>query len=315
MNNPIEQSVAITIQMGPALDAGDGVAEETGLSPTVELSKAHAAFAARDSASAINHDANGWYRVPLNTTDVATVGRLIAKFDDAAIHLPVWHEFTVVPANVYDSLVGGTDALQVHANEITADLINSTAIASAAIADQAVVSVAGNVDGNVVGSVASVSGSVGSIAANGLNSTSVKSGALAGETIAAVSGNVAGNVVGTVASVTGNVDGNIAGSVASVSGNVTGSVGSLAAQAKTDVNAEVVDVIKTDTIAEQAQGVPPATPTLEQAAGYLYMALRNEVTVDANDKTFANDAGTVIHKKALSDDATTYTEAKSVSGP
>lgn len=310
MNNPIKQSVAVTIQMGPALDAGDGVAEETGLSPTVELSKANAAFAARDSAGAINHDANGWYRVPLNTTDVATAGRLIAKFDDAATHLPVWHEFTVVPVNVYDSLVGGTDALRVHTSEITADLINSTAIASAAIADQAVAS--------VVGSVASVSGSVGSMAADGLNSTSVKSGALAGETIAAVSGNVAGNVVGTVASVTGNVDGNVTGSVASVSGNVdgnvTGSIGSLAAQAKTDVNAEVADVIKTDTIAEQAQGVPPATPTLEQAAGYLYMALRNEITVDASDKTFANDAGTVIHKKALSDDGT-YTEAKSVSGP
>jgi len=81
------------------------------------------------------------------------------------------------------------------------------------------------------------------------------------------------------------------------------------------VNAEVVDVLKTDTVAELAQGIPTATPTIESAIMRIYMALRNEVTVTATSKGFTNDAGTVIWKKALSDDATTYTEAEGVSGP
>lgn len=104
----LKQSTTVTIQMGPALDKTDGVTEETALSPTVEISKNNAVYAARNSATAIAHDANGWYRVELNTTDTNTLGRLIAKFDDAATHLPVWHEFTIVPADVYDSLVSGT---------------------------------------------------------------------------------------------------------------------------------------------------------------------------------------------------------------
>ena len=37
--------------------------------------------------------------------------------------------------------------------------------------------------------------------------------------------------------------------------------------------------------------------------------------VDANNKEVHNDAGTVICKKALTDDGTTYSEAEMVSGP
>lgn len=113
MDGWLKQSTTVTIQMGPALDKTDGVTEETGLSPTVEVSKAGAAFAARSSATAITHDANGWYRVELNTTDTGTLGILKVKFDDAATHLPVWHTFMVVPANIYDSLVGGSDLIDV----------------------------------------------------------------------------------------------------------------------------------------------------------------------------------------------------------
>lgn len=128
----IEQSTTITVQLGPALDATDGVTEETALSPTVELSKNGAVFAARNSATAITHDANGWYRVELNATDTNTLGRLIAKFDDSATHLPVWHEFMVVPTNVFDSLFGA-DALQVHVTEFTAGVIDAAAIGTGAI--------------------------------------------------------------------------------------------------------------------------------------------------------------------------------------
>lgn len=81
------------------------------------------------------------------------------------------------------------------------------------------------------------------------------------------------------------------------------------------INAEVSDVIKTDTIAELAQAIPPSTPTLETAIMYLYMALRNRVDVDGSDKEFHDDADTVVWKKALSDSGSVYTEAKGASGP
>ena len=87
------------------------------------------------------------------------------------------------------------------------------------------------------------------------------------------------------------------------------------ATGKAEINAEVVDVVATDTIAELAQGIPAATPTIRAALMLLYMGWRNKLDVDANNKEVHNDAGTVICKKALTDDGTTYSEAEMVSGP
>ncbi len=112
------------------------------------------------------------------------------------------------------------------------------------------------------------------------------------------------SVTGAVGSVTGNLG-----------GNVTGSVGSLAAQAKADVNAEVVDALGVDTIAELAQGIPAATPTIKQAIMLLYMALRNESLTTASLLSIKNDVGTVITKAALADDAVTLTKGKLATGP
>ena len=77
---------------------------------------------------------------------------------------------------------------------------------------------------------------------------------------------------------------------------------------------EIVDVLKTDTISEMAQGKPTATPTFEEAVMYLYMALRNKLDVSGTIKEFHNDAGTIVWKKSLSDDGSTYTEAEGESG-
>lgn len=98
-------------------------------------------------------------------------------------------------------------------------------------------------------------------------------------------------------------------------GDNMGSVTSNLELGPSEVNAEVVDVLKADTVAEMAQQAPPTTPTLEEAIMYLYMALVHEGTVTSSLKTFSNNAGTVIWKKALSDDTTTYTEAESATGP
>lgn len=66
---------------------------------------------------------------------------------------------------------------------------------------------------------------------------------------------------------------------------------------------------------ELAQAQPSATPSWQVALMAQYMELRNQLTASGNQKSVYNDAGTLIFKKALTDDGSTYTEAKAVSGP
>ena len=133
----LKQSTTTTIYLGPFVDDSDGKTAETALTITAYLSKAGAAAVARNSATAISHDRDGYYRVELNATDTNTAGRL-RVFSSTAGALPVWADCVVLPANVYDSLIANTDALQVHTNEITANLITAAALnadATAEIAD------------------------------------------------------------------------------------------------------------------------------------------------------------------------------------
>lgn len=110
----LKQSTAVDIGLGPFVDATDGVTPETGLTISqadVRLKKNGGSWAQKNQASAATHEENGWYEVSLNTTDTDTLGTLlVAVYETGA--LPVWREFQVVPANVYDSLVGGSDTLQ-----------------------------------------------------------------------------------------------------------------------------------------------------------------------------------------------------------
>ena len=84
-----------------------------------------------------------------------------------------------------------------------------------------------------------------------------------------------------------------------------------------EINAEVADVLKTDTTTEPSQGAPTATPTMQEILTYLYVAVRNRLDVDSVSgfKEFHNDAGTVIFKKAMTDAGGIYSEAEAVIGP
>lgn len=76
-----------------------------------------------------------------------------------------------------------------------------------------------------------------------------------------------------------------------------------------DVNAEVVDALATDTYAEPT-GTPAATITLASKIGWLFMALRNRLDITATKKTFYDDGGAAEWEKDLSDDGTTYSESE-----
>ncbi|MBD3260091.1 MAG: hypothetical protein GF334_00135, partial [Candidatus Altiarchaeales archaeon] len=127
----LEQSTSPTITLGPFVDATDGYTPEEALTISqadVRLSKNGAAFAQKNESTSATHDENGWYRIPLNTTDTGTLGRLIVAVYETGAR-PVHREFMVVPAEVYGGLVDDTDTLPVDVQEIdgnttSADYLN-----------------------------------------------------------------------------------------------------------------------------------------------------------------------------------------------
>lgn len=111
----IKQSTSVDLPVGPFVDNVDGFTAETALTitqPDVRLKKNGAAWAQKNAAQTLAHEENGWYEVTLDTTDTNTLGQLKLAIAETGA-LPVWADFTVVPANVYDSLIGGGDALDV----------------------------------------------------------------------------------------------------------------------------------------------------------------------------------------------------------
>ena len=123
----LKQSTAVTLSLGPFVDDSDGKTAETGLSLTVYLSKNGAAAVARNSGSAVSHDRDGYYRVPLDATDTAASG-LLRVFASPAGALPVWRDGVVLPAAVYDALIGGNATLPVATGAI-ADAVWDEALA------------------------------------------------------------------------------------------------------------------------------------------------------------------------------------------
>jgi hypothetical protein len=104
----LRQSTAVAPVVGPFLGT-DGLTPNTGLadqSANARLVKAGAgsAFAAASWA----HDALGHYLVGLSTAHTDTLGRLRLAFSLPATYAPVWEDFTVLSAAVYDSLFGAT---------------------------------------------------------------------------------------------------------------------------------------------------------------------------------------------------------------
>ncbi len=117
----LKQGAAATVVLGPFVDDTDGKTAETALSiaqADIRLSKNGGAFAQSHNGAGATHLENGYYSVPLDTTDTGTLGRLTVAVSKSGA-LPVWTDFQVVPANVYDSLVGGSDSLEVDAVAIS----------------------------------------------------------------------------------------------------------------------------------------------------------------------------------------------------
>lgn len=108
----LKQSTAATVVLGPFVDSSDGATAETGLTISqadIRLSKNGAAFAQTNNATGASHMENGYYSVPLDTTDTNTVGRLTVAVSESGA-LQVWREFQILEETVYDALIGASAA-------------------------------------------------------------------------------------------------------------------------------------------------------------------------------------------------------------
>lgn len=111
----LKQSTAVEVKVGPFVDSTDGVTAETALTITqaeVLLAKNAGDWTQKTEATSLVHESNGWYRCLLDTTDTNTLGILLLQIAESGA-LPVWAEYHVLAANVYDALLGGGDILDV----------------------------------------------------------------------------------------------------------------------------------------------------------------------------------------------------------
>jgi hypothetical protein len=124
----LKQSTAVDLGIGPFVDSTDGVTAETALTltqPDIRLKKNGGAWAQKNASQTLSHEENGWYEVSLDTTDTNTLGVLLLNVSESGA-LPVFCEFMVLPANVYDSLVGGSDVLDVSTTQFNGSAVTQS---------------------------------------------------------------------------------------------------------------------------------------------------------------------------------------------
>ncbi len=122
----LKQSTAATIKLGPFVDDTDGKTAETSLTISqadIRLSKNGGDIAQTNNETGATHDELGYYNVPLDATDTNTLGRLLVAVHESGA-LPVWKEFMIVTANVYDTLCS-TDSLDVNVTSLADDVITA----------------------------------------------------------------------------------------------------------------------------------------------------------------------------------------------
>lgn len=117
----LKQSTATTLALGPFLDSTDGVTTESALtisqSDVLLWKEGGTTLAQKNESTSCTHRSNGIYTCPVNTTDTNTLGTLVVSVSESGA-LPIRQDYLVVPANVYDSIVLGTDLLQIDVEQI-----------------------------------------------------------------------------------------------------------------------------------------------------------------------------------------------------
>lgn len=376
------------VALGPFLDSTNGNDTETALTilnTDIKLWKMGATTLANKNSGGATHISQGVYYAVLDATDTNTLGAMVI-FVHVTGALAVRVECEVLSANVYDSLIAGTDVLNADVTQIngaTAPVTNleddydgtgyvkanstvGTVTAntdmrgtdSAALASVCTEARLAELDAaNIPTDLATIAGYIDTEISDIITHlTDIKGAGWTNENLTTIDGLIDTLLTRLTVARAGYLD-NLNGHTpqtgdsfarlgapagASVSAdllvidnfvdelesrltavraanldNLDAAISSLNDLSAAQVNAEVVDALTVDTIAELTQGIPTATPTIASGLMLLYMALRNRADQDtvSGFKEFYNDAGVVIWKKATSDAGGIYSDAEGQGGP
>lgn len=198
----LKQSTAVDVLLGPFLDSADGNTIEGALTitqPDIRLSKNGGAFAQKSAAQTLTHGENGWYPANLSTTDTNTLGVLVVAVHESGA-LPVWREFLVIPANIYDSFFSG-DFLQVDVTQWLGS--NPTGLSSGKVQSVITSTTPSAIDSS---SFAAGSITAASIAADAITAGKIADGAIDAATFAAGAINAAATNADFLAEINAEVD-------------------------------------------------------------------------------------------------------------
>lgn len=143
----LRTNTACRVTVGPFIDKTDGVTPETALTvtsckltmsvddsnvPTLVLDASATASGGNNDMVHITGDDAGFYDLELTAANLNYLGRAILSINDAATHCPVFHEFMIVPAMIYDSLFLGTGDLNVNISKINSSTSGVAGFSNAA---------------------------------------------------------------------------------------------------------------------------------------------------------------------------------------
>lgn len=130
----LKQSTAQTVVIGPILDA-DGVAVTTAVVTNISIAKNGSAAAL--TTETLTHLANGYYTLALTSGNTNTLGNLEVFVNNTAMSMTVFR-WNVIAAQVYDSIVSGSDLLQIDIQQLVGSAQDASRILIGATAQHEV---------------------------------------------------------------------------------------------------------------------------------------------------------------------------------
>jgi hypothetical protein len=143
----LRTNTAVIITVGPFYDKTDGVTIETALTitneritltadtddgsaPTNVLDNiAGATSGTSNDLNYISGNDAGMMQLELSAANTNRLGRMFLSITDAANHVPIFHEFMVLPAMIYDAFIAGTDVLDASMTQILGTAVSTPATA------------------------------------------------------------------------------------------------------------------------------------------------------------------------------------------
>ncbi len=135
----LRTNTAVRVTVGPFFGT-DGLTPKTALTvtnekltfmvddanvPTLVLDTAPTASGGANDMVHVTGDDAGFYDLELAAANVNYLGRAMLALTDATNHCPVFHEFMIIPANIYDSMILGTDLFDVSVTQWTGTSVAS----------------------------------------------------------------------------------------------------------------------------------------------------------------------------------------------